>query len=68
MGSCEFVHGFITFYSRYKRSLTAYLTISALFPGLHKIPETLDLGIVIGSLGNYRYRHLGIGFFFLFFL
>ena len=38
----EFVYGLITFYSRYKSSFAAYLSIPALISGLHKMPQTLD--------------------------
>ena len=39
----EFAYGFIVFCSRYVVSFAAYLSISTLISGLHKMPQTLDL-------------------------
>ena len=40
------------FYNRYKLSFTAYLSITALISGLHKMVPTLDL--ICGRLEGFK--------------
>ena len=45
----EFAYRLVTFYSRYKLSFAAYLTIPALISGLYIITQTLDLLFTLDS-------------------